>query len=217
MAREIDRIRLANLGRLIAEAGSAEALARRTGASGPYISQIRSGLPYKTGRPRRVGDRLAATLEKGMDKPHGWMDAPAPAGEDAGTAHWSTGTGCPVISWDQAGAWTEAPGFPLAEAHMPCPVRASADTFVVRVKGESMEPMFRPGDFLFVDPDREPRSGSIVVARRPDAGTASLKQLVEEDGRRYLKALNPEWPDRIARMDDDAALCGVAVFQGRIL
>ena len=217
MLREIDRIRLANLGRLIAEAGSAEALARRTGASGPYISQIRSGLPYKTGRRRRVGDRLAATLERGMDKPHGWMDTPAPAGEDAGIAAWSTGSGCPVISWEQAGTWIDAPGFPLAEAHMPCPVRAGAGTFVVRVHGESMEPRFHQGDFVFVDPDRAPASGSFVVVRRPGTATATFKQFVEEDDRRYLKALNPEWPDRIAPMDGDATLCGVAVFQGRIV
>ena len=191
MHREIDRIRLSNLGRLIAEAGSADALARRTGTSGPYISQIRSGLPYKSGRARRVGDRLAAKLEKAMDKPHGWMDRPPPAGPDAAPAPWSTGSGCPVITWSQAGAWIEAPGFALADAHMQCPIRAGADTFVLRIGGESMAPRFHAGDFIFVDPDASPRSGSLVVVRGPHADAATFKQLIEEDGRRYLKALNP--------------------------
>ena len=32
---------------------------------------------------------------------------------------------------------------------------------------------------------------------------AAFRQLIEENDRRYLKALNPEWPDRITEADDD--------------
>ena len=74
---------------------------------------------------------------------------------------------------------------------------------MLRIDGESMEPRFRPGDF--------------VVVRRPDTTAATFKQLIEEDGGRYLKALNPDWPEPIVHADDDAAVCGVAVFQGSIL
>ena len=222
MQRNLDRVRLANLRLLIGEAGSADALARATGTSGAYLSQIRSGTPYKSGRSRRMGDNLAAKLERATGKPLGWMDeahpagsaprAAAPAGEPSS---WSPGGLCPLISWLQAGAWTEAPAFPNAEARINCPVRCGPDTFVLRVRGESMEPQFREGDLIFVDPGVAPGNRSYVVVRRGDgSGTATFKQLIEEDGRRYLKAANPHWPRPIVEADADAAVCGVVVFRG---
>jgi len=214
MARQIDRRRLDNLGRLINEAGSAEALARRSGSSSPYLSQIRAGTPYPSGRRRRVGDQLAEKLERAMRKPEGWMDE-AHDDADAGApgALWTAGGGCPLISWVQAGAWTGAPVFPDAEAWLHCPARCGPDTFVLRVRGESMAPRFEDGDLIYVDPGVDARSGSFVVVR-DGAGEATFKQLVEEDGRRYLRAANPDWPHPIVEARPDAAVCGVVVFRG---
>ena len=214
MARQIDRNRLDNLGRLIAEAGSAEALARRSGSSSPYLSQIRGGTPYPSGRRRRVGDQLAEKLERAMDKPEGWMDeAHDDADDGAPGASWTAGGGCPLISWVQAGAWTRAPEFPDAEARLHCPARCGPGTFVLRVRGESMAPRFEDGDLIYVDPGVEARSGAYVVMR-DGSGEATFKQLVEEDGRRFLRAANPDWPHRIVEARPDAAVCGVVVFRG---
>ena len=38
-------------------------------------------------------------------------------------------------------------------------------TFALKVMGDSMEPEFREGDVIFVDPDKEPKAGSYVVAK----------------------------------------------------
>ncbi len=213
MTRQIDRNRLDNLARLIAEAGSAEALARRSGSSSPYLSQIRGGTPYPSGRRRRMGDQLAAKLERAMDKPEGWMDQAHDEDEGAPGAPWTAGGGCPLISWVQAGAWTGAPAFPDAEARLHCPARCGPETFVLRVRGESMAPRFLDGDLIYVDPGVEARSGAYVVMR-DGAGEATFKQLVEEDGRRYLRAANPDWPSPIVEARPDAAVCGVVVFRG---
>ena len=213
MTRQIDRNRLDNLARLIAEAGSAEALARRSGSSSPYLSQIRGGTPYPSGRRRRLGDQLAEKLERAMKKPEGWMDEAHDHDEAAPGASWTAGGGCPLISWVQAGAWTGAPEFPDAEARLHCPARCGPETFVLRVRGESMAPRFDDGDLIYVDPGVEARSGSFVVVR-DGAGEATFKQLVEEDGRRYLRAANPDWPNPIVEARPDAALCGVVVFRG---
>ncbi len=62
-------IRLYNLKRLIAEAGGQKKLAQRAGVSPAYLSQIVS-----TRTPRKMGDNVARRLERGMEKPHGWMD-----------------------------------------------------------------------------------------------------------------------------------------------
>ena len=81
-----------------------------------------------------------------------------------------------------------------AEAHLPCPVRCSAGTFVLRVRGESMEPRFRDGDLIFVDSAVLPDHRRLVVARGEDTHEATVKQLIVEGERKYLKALNPDWP-----------------------
>ena len=63
---------------------------------------------------------------------------------------------------------------------------------------------------------RRARRERQLRGRAPHAGgAATFKQLVEEDGRRYLKADNPDWPERIVEAEDDAAVCGVVIFQGR--
>ena len=211
MTEEIDRIRLANLRRLIAEAGSASELSRRAGVSGPYLSHVLAGRPYASGKPRRMGDRLAAKLERALGKPPGWMNEARPSDG----CRLRPGAGHPVISWVQAGAWTEAREFPTAAEHLHCPLPSGPDTFVLKVAGESMAPRFPDGEYIFVDPDEPAGNGSFVVVRRANDGAATFKQLVVEDGRRYLKAANPNWPQPIVEAEADAAVCGVVVFQGR--
>ncbi len=68
-AMDAKAIRLYNLKRLIAEAGGQKKLAQKAGVSPAYLSQIVSART-----PRKMGDDVARRLERGMDKPHGWMD-----------------------------------------------------------------------------------------------------------------------------------------------
>ena len=209
MTRHIDRVRLQNLRRLIAEAGSLSALARRAGVSRAYLARVRAGTPYPSGNPRRMGDRMAAKLERAMGRPVGWMDGPPRHAR----GRLPPGDALPVISWVQAGQWTEAREFPADAERLHCPLPCGPNTFVLRVAGHSMAPRFPDGDYIFVDPDVPAENGRFVVVRRDDGAT--FKQLVEEDGRRYLKAANPDWPEPIVEIDADAAVCGVVVFQGR--
>jgi SOS-response transcriptional repressor LexA len=225
MKRRHETVRLSNLELLVAEAGSAVALARRASTSESYLSQIRNQLTTPKGTPRGVGDDLAAKLERAMGKPDGWMDEPhRVATEDH--AHYNAEPGPdvrslhPLISWVQAGEWSEIAGnFELGDAEdlLPCPVRCSADTFVLRVRGESMEPKFHDGDLIFVDPQVAPVSGRYVVVRLEDSQEATFKQLIVEEGRQYLKALNPDWPHRIIEVNVDATICGVIVFKGELV
>jgi hypothetical protein len=68
-------LRLENLEILVQEAGSADALARASGVSPEYISQIRNrAIDKKTGKARNLGNQAARRLEDGMGKPLGWMD-----------------------------------------------------------------------------------------------------------------------------------------------
>ncbi len=224
MKRKPETIRLQNLERLINEAGSAVELARLVGTSSSYISQVRRQMPTQKGTPRAVGEDLAAKLEHGMGKPEGWMDEPhepmlasqetnAHAGHDFRSLH-------PLISWAQVGERMEisedyAPQY--EEELLPCPVKCSKDSYVLRVHGISMEPKFHDGDLIFVDPHVDPVSGKYVVVTLEDTVEATFKQLIIEGDRQYLKALNPDWPNRIIEVNSAATICGVVVFKGEVV
>ena len=125
----------------------------------------------------------------------------------------------PLISSVQAGEWCEImdtfqPG--EAEAWFPCPVKHGPNCFALRVRGDSMRnpetrPSYDPGDIIFVDPAKTPVSGDRVVVRLDDEKEATFKQYIEEDGRKMLKALNPEWRPRYVEINGDASICGVVI------
>jgi SOS-response transcriptional repressor LexA len=131
----------------------------------------------------------------------------------------------PLISWVQAGAWSEvidnlAPGD--AEEWISCPVSHSPATFVLRVRGESMlnpygRPSFHDGDLIFVDPERAAVHGSLIVVRLDDDREATFKRLVIEGEKRYLKALNPAWPEPMMEINGNATICGTVIFKGEKL
>lgn len=76
----ITEIRLANLKALIAEHGDnvAEVVrackSKNVQISNVYLSQILTRSTMPSGKTREVGTELARKLEKGCDKPTGWMD-----------------------------------------------------------------------------------------------------------------------------------------------
>ncbi|WP_246216992.1 LexA family protein [Paraburkholderia panacisoli] len=128
------------------------------------------------------------------------------------------GTGpYPLISWVQAGAWERivdnfAPGD--AEQWIEAPVRVSKSSYWLRVCGESMydptgKRSFKDGDLVLVEPHAYAENGSLVVVRLDDESEATFKQLIIEGGRKFLKALNPNWPNRIFEVNGNATICGV--------
>lgn len=222
MTRKHIPIRLKNLEILIREAGSAASLARAAGTNSSYLSQVRNQLPTKKGTPRGIGDDLAAKLETAMNKPHGWMDEDhadeeSIALERDGPSH---GNHHPLIAWDEVGKGRE-----ISEDKPPpyntqlliCPVKCSEETFVLRVRGASMEPKFREGELIFVDPQAPAEHGNYVVVRFEASNEVTFKQLIVEEGKQYLKTLNPDWPNRIIEVAADTVLCGVIIFKGEAL
>lgn len=203
---------------------SAGELARRSGVSQPTISRILNG---KTVDPERdTADTLAAFFRVSVPQLVG--DLPIIETGDAVGSNYHPveikGT-VPVISWVQAGNWSEVfdqfqPGD--ADEWLPCPVNHGPHTFVVRVRGDSMhnphgDRSFKEGDLLFVDPDRVAQHRSLVIVRLDNAKEATFKQLIIDGDRKFLKALNPGWPDPIIEIADDATIVGVVIFRGEEL
>ncbi|BCO09237.1 hypothetical protein GF1_16130 [Desulfolithobacter dissulfuricans] len=135
-------------------------------------------------------EQRLATLREQLAK----ADSNLPSGQDFRTS-------VPLISWTRAGEWagrTDPSHSDDDEEWVPTLSRVSPDAFALRVEGDLMEPEFREGDIIVVDPAREPVSGSFVVARvdnGPDGnGETTLKQFVKDGGCIYLKPLNYRYP-----------------------
>jgi SOS-response transcriptional repressor LexA len=127
-------------------------------------------------------------------------------------------TTAPLISWVQAGAWSEITEIKAYDAErFMCPVNCSDLTFVLKVQGISMEPKFDEGDLIFVDPEAECIHGSYVVARLDDDNQATFKQLIIEGDHKFLKAANPNWPEQLIPINGNCTLVGKVIFTGKSL
>lgn len=123
----------------------------------------------------------------------------------------------PLISWVQAGQWSEIednlkPG--EAEDWVQTTASTGPHAYALRVRGDSMEPEFRDGDVIVVDPEQRARNGSYVVVRLEADQEATFKQFVVDGPRRYLKPLNSRYP--IMEIDGEAVICGVVVEKRKV-
>ena len=172
----IDVTRRENLGRLIKEAGSQAALSEVIGKAPAQISQwLNASLNSKTGKPRVMSNAIAREIETKTNKPEGWMDQPAlreelstTGGSNAEFTKLEGVRRVPVISYVQAGLWTEIVSvFQPSDAHdwLITSDKHSKETFVLTIRGNSMEPDFKQGDAVIIDPSVKPRPGSFVAAK----------------------------------------------------
>lgn len=78
--------------------------------------------------------------------------------------------------------------------------RPKPGCFALRVRGDSMKDAgILDGDLVIVEPTPSPRAGQIVVALID--GESTLKRLVRLQGKWFLKAENPAYPELHPRAD----------------
>ena len=107
----------------------------------------------------------------------------------------------PLLGHAQAGAngFFEDGGFPQGQGFdlVDLPTNASSAAFALRVSGESMLPLYRPGDVLVVERDTAIRRGDRVVVKTV-AGEVMAKVMARRSGDRIeLLSLNRDHPDRV--------------------
>lgn len=202
-----ERLRLARRAKKISQA----ALAGLCGwESQSRISQYESG--KRTPKPEEI-EALAGKLGTSAS----WLLFGVEVAEPR--ASYGVGPGpatrglVPLISWVRAGALCDAedtlrPGD--AEAWLPCPVPFGEGAFALRVTGASMEPEYRDGEAIYVDPTRAAKHGDDVIVRTPD-GLVTFKRFQDTPDGRYLLALNPDHPERIIRVPEGTVVCGVVI------
>ena len=86
--------------------------------------------------------------------------------------------GYPIISAIQAGNWREiVDSFPRggADEYIMASNTYSAHTFALRINGNSMEPEFKEGDVVVIDPDVRPSPGDCVVAKNHEESATFKK------------------------------------------
>lgn len=65
-------------------------------------------------------------------------------------------------------------------------------TFALKVEGDLMEPRFRAGEIVIVDPSLAVKNGDFVLVK--DGENAVFKQLVIDGQSVFLKPINPRYP-----------------------
>lgn len=101
----------------------------------------------------------------------------------------------PVVNWIKAGEFTECidnylPG--EAEEWIGTTTKPKEHTFALRVKGDSMEPLFTEGMLIIIEPDMEAFPGDYIIAK--NGNEATFKQLIKDGPDYYLKPLNDRYP-----------------------
>lgn len=120
----------------------------------------------------------------------------------------------PVLSWVQAGTFTNVQSVDLSEIEewLPLPEECT-NCFYLKVQGISNQPEFLEGDYILVDPDvyyNDMQSGDMIVVRKFEDATFK-KLVIETDGSRYLQALNPNFQPNIIPLDEHCHFVGQVI------
>lgn len=132
-------------------------------------------------------------------------------------SHTATQEKVPLISWVQAGDWCDANDpYPPGEAEdwLTCPIPHSEKAYCLRVAGDSMEPEYKDGEIILVDPAIEARHNDDVIVRTED-GKATFKRLSETPDGTFLLALNPDWLPRRLILPSNSIICGTITASWR--
>jgi len=128
----------------------------------------------------------------------------------------------PVISWSDTASRLEKnnPTINACSWVFP-PTEVSQHAFALLVRGDSMlnphgSPSFPEKSIVIVDPMIDPLSGDIVVCAFKSSGEVTMKKLIIDSGQKYLKPLNPAYPNMPVE-DDDFIVVGVVTHSVQMI
>jgi phage repressor protein C with HTH and peptisase S24 domain len=106
----------------------------------------------------------------------------------------------PLLGFARAGpgGFFEDAGFPEGQGLdlIELPAQAGENSYALKVRGDSMQPLYRDGDILIVQPDASVRKGDRVVVRT-GTGEVMAKVLERHSAKSIsLLSLNPDHPNR---------------------
>lgn len=222
--KTIAETRILKLKELVAEYGSAKALAERISKDPSQLSQwMNASKDSKTGKPRGMSSDIARYIETSCEKPSGWLDTPTASRTERPADSLEVAGMIPVISWVNAGSWEDpVDNYHVGDAEiwLPCPPNCNKEsTFGLKITGDSMDDGssggYRDGEIVFVDGSQvEPVHNSDIVVKN-ESGKVTFKRLINSGGAWYLKPLNPNWPEKIIDLGERSTIVGRVMFSGR--
>ncbi|MCW2454652.1 UNVERIFIED_ORG: SOS-response transcriptional repressor LexA [Rahnella aquatilis] len=157
--------------------------------------------------------KLSTVLQSSPDwllKGQGEIDAPS-------RVNTGRSKSVPLISWVQAGAWTDVVTEKLTASNtewIETTARVSDNSFALKVKGASMTSSgalsIPEGSIVIVDPEVgfvDEANGRIVVVQVDGSSQATIKKLEIDGPNQYLMPLNPDFKPIL--VDSSCKLVGV--------
>lgn len=199
---------------------SVAAISRKFPVDPSYISQIKSG-------HRGFGEEAARTLETALGLPKFYFEPSDPTisnktnNDGFGNAKKITDKPiryAPVLNFVQAGNFCQYHDDAIADEFEPIIGDGfSKDAYWVVLEGDSMEPDFKSGELVLIDPDLQPNPADYVLAIRSGEKETTFKKwrprgFDEGTGKEYAQLIpsNPDYPIIDGRFVN-FTICGVAV------
>lgn len=193
-------------------------LAKRAGYDDTiYINHLVNGNGSFGGRTARKLEKALELYEGNFDTLHDYLNSV----EDSKTTDYKSDAAhriavkIPLISFAQVSERC-GPVDPYelsdVERYINSQLDHSDSAFCVKITGDSMDDGTRDGYpdgcLAQFEPNKKPLHGDDVLVRMSD-GTTAFKQLQITAQGSYLVDLNPDFPNRITEMQDDAIICAV--------
>lgn len=184
-------------------------VATRLGKAPAQVSAFGGKNPTKG-----IGDQIAREIEKALGLASGYLDFPHHL-HQSGDKGFPNGRSrrLPILGPQEASLWcnsAEEFDSSMARGWIDPPQHVEIGAFAFLVEGVSMEPQFIDGDLLVVDPSEPIMPGHLVAVVKQGSNALVIRQLLQEGGDRYLRAINPDWPDRISELTSEWSIKGKA-------
>jgi phage repressor protein C with HTH and peptisase S24 domain len=178
---------------------SASGLARRAGLDPTAFNKSKRKSP--TGKPRWPStESVAKVLACTNESLGGFL---ALIGERSGL---SVPRRLPLLGYARAGAagYFDDAGYPSGRGwdEIDFPGGIDEHAYALKISGDSMAPVYRPGDVIIVSPGAEIRRGDRVVVKTR-GGEVMAKELSRQSAAKIeLRSVNREHPDRTLAKKD---------------
>lgn len=196
---------------------SQEQLADMTGVSQNTISKLVRGITKNSRSMPEIASALRVS-EPWLRYGESIATTSTATSLTPNTSKTDRGATVPVISWVAAGSFESVELIPEDELlkWVHCPVPHGDNTFALKVVGISMQnpngsPSFDHGDIIYVDPEKEPENKSLVVVTLDGSSSATFKQLIIELDGKYIQPLNPNWHEKIIKINGNATINGTVI------
>ncbi len=118
----------------------------------------------------------------------------------------------PLLTWDQSISWSNEKIALHDVEQILTDAKVGSDGYALKVKDASMEPAFPKGTLLVVDPKRQPKDRSYVIAKLKDLPEPIFRQLLIDAQEYYLKPLSPDFEQyRMTRLEKNDKILSVVV------